>query len=969
MFTDIFKPAWQSTNPNRRRKGIARLNPEITAEADTLYALASEDPEQSIRLAAIERIKLITLLVRLLKNAPTSLEQDKLGRMVTSAAISEVQNIQGSLKAVELIDMDDDLIRIAFDAKITEVQLAAADKIEHCYHLLKLASEHPLSKLRLSAAQRIEATDSLQTLFNASKGKDKSVWRVAKEKLDLIRQSDQERASQQNKADTLFIDLKNLSTLAVDPLFKQKWLLLLDRWHQIPNPQKEHLTDEFAAITQATQVKIEAFDQKLAVEKSNEDPTEDARLDQAEAIKLILESLDILNELPAEQIDIPSLRATLTTQKSRWESACETLQPNETQESQFNEKTKALQDGLAGLYSLRKKADEIEALNQVLSTTAADDLATNMDLYRQARNIKKNIEWPKNVAEPKDLRTLRKDLELLEERKNRQADIIQSINESIAQEITQLTDSIEQGKLNESGRSAQNISKLVNKLPNKDADEVHQQIKPLMNQLAELRDWQAFAAQPKKEALVASMEALANELDNPSDPTVRLEYIQRLQTEWKQLGRLPNPTEQQLWDRFQKASKTAFEPCRENFIEQADTREFNKQQRETMCSQLQDYLDNYNWSQADWRSVQETVKLARVEWKQYQPVDRKYHRDLEDKFYTILHSINEKLDTYKQTNYRLKTKVLEQAKPLLDKEDVESTTLEIKALRDQWRNIGMLPAEHYKAMNNEFHAIFDQIMNRKQKLWSDITAQKKHNAQAIEEKIQVLRDIVDESNNQKIFEYRKEINHLDSLFTEYQPLLAADNKQLQKSIDTLKKQFDKSLQLAENEKHLNEFDAVQQRALIVIELENQVLNQSLTTGIMQELTERWNNVPEPNNTASTRLNARFDAAVHAFDQNKLNILQNSIEQAERYAQEVCILAEITAEVDSPASDTDQRMQLQVNRLNQSLQNKQQASHMELNEFQQLELEWYITGPLSHKVRLPLEKRFEIARQSYLSKAT
>ncbi len=110
MILDLFKPAWQSTNPIRRRKGVQKLNPEITVEADTLFSLASSDPEQTVRLAAIERISNITLLARLLKNAPTSLEQDKLGRLVTLAVLNESADMEGLQKAIDLIDMDDDLI-------------------------------------------------------------------------------------------------------------------------------------------------------------------------------------------------------------------------------------------------------------------------------------------------------------------------------------------------------------------------------------------------------------------------------------------------------------------------------------------------------------------------------------------------------------------------------------------------------------------------------------------------------------------------------------------------------------------------------------------------------------------------------------------------------------------------------------------------------------------------------------------
>ena len=87
--------------------------------------------------------------------------------------------------------------------------------------------------------------------------------------------------------------------------------------------------------------------------------------------------------------------------------------------------------------------------------------------------------------------------------------------------------------------------------------EVQGQLKAMTQQLEDMRDWQVFATAPKKEALVADMEAL---VDSEWRAELLADKIHDLQQQWKALtgGR----SDQALWERFQTAGDQAFEPCR-----------------------------------------------------------------------------------------------------------------------------------------------------------------------------------------------------------------------------------------------------------------------------------------------------------------------------------------------------------------------------------------------------------------------
>ncbi|MEC8011064.1 MAG: DUF349 domain-containing protein [Pseudomonadota bacterium] len=961
MILDLFKPAWQSTNPIRRRKGVQKLNPEITVEADTLFSLASSDPEQTVRLAAIERISNITLLARLLKNAPTSLEQDKLGRLVTLAVLNESADMEGLQKAIDLIDMDDDLIRISMSAASSDAQIQAVNKIYKEENLLKVALDHPLAKLRQLAAEKIQHPTLLNQLLEKVKGKDKSVWRIVKDKIDGNKAEEAALEKRREVAEECFAQIQQLQNKDVDTLLKQKWMLVHTKWKEIPEEDKAHL--DASGLIDTITTKVQAFDARSAEEQFQIESKADAENEQQQSLSLITDALNILRSTETSGLDIPSLRATLTTQVSRWETASEMHPPLDHLKSAYERDSKKLSQAINAIYTLREHIEAIKEIHDELHQLMPDDIAKNTKLYHKTEALIQRINWPGDVIIPKDMQRLNTDFQCLEDRYGRQDEILEKLKAQIIHELEKLKAIIESGKLNDADSTIKSIQSTLKKLPDQPAEEVRQELKPLLAQYAELKDWQAFAAQPKKEALISSMEGLAQDTTADVDPGVRLDYIQKLQKEWKELGRLDPTTENELWERFQAASKEAYAPCKAYYEEQANTRERNKAHREKMCDQIDDYLERYNWDNADWNSVQDMVKLAREEWKQYLPVDRKYHRALEDRFAQLIQQLNEKLNTHKQANQVIKQKILDQALTLLENEDLDAAIQTMKNLRTEWRAVGMLPPETYKEMNQSFYDTFNELTARKQKQWSDVEAQKKHNAEQVSQLLNTLEAVINDENPAKVLTSQQELQDAEQGFSEYAPLFEQDNKALRKRFNQLNKDFEKATKAAKNLSKKQMVSDLWHRSQLLRQLEFKVETQNLSTTELNAIKEEWSSIPDSNHQTITTLNARFDAAMKALETGELNILEKANSKSDIYALELCILMEILAETESHEEDAELRLQLQVNRLNQSMQTRKENNGFD--EFDHLTLEWCNTGPLSRQNQQELEQRFEQARRHYL----
>ncbi|QJX01668.1 DUF349 domain-containing protein [Alcanivorax sp. IO_7] len=198
----------------------------------------------------------------------------------------------------------------------------------------------------------------------------------------------------------------------------------------------------------------------------------------------------------------------------------------------------------------------------------------------------------------------------------------------------------------------------------------------------ELRDWHAFAAQPKKEALCERMEAL---IDQDMDPAERASAIQALHDEWRALMSSDQDQDQALWERFKAASDRAYEPCRAHFQELDAQRADNLRRRRALCQQLADFVAGENWDRADWQAVWEIRRRAPQEWKDASPVRFTDGRDLQKRFSALLSEIDEHLDRAWQEAERQRAALLDRARALSEQDDAHDAARQARELQKEWR--------------------------------------------------------------------------------------------------------------------------------------------------------------------------------------------------------------------------------------------------------------------------------------------
>src|SRR5690606_29860253 len=121
-----------------------------------------------------------------------------------------------------------------------------------------------------------------------------------------------------------------------------------------------------------------------------------------------------------------------------------------------------------------------------------------------------------------------------------------------------------------------------------------------------------------------------------------------------------------------------------------DIRNQNLSQRQGLCDQLETYLNQHDWANADWKAVNEVYETAKNEWRLYTPVERKEGKAVQDRFNGLLDQLRGKLQDEFNRNRSKREKLIEQAEALAQSDDVVAAIDQAKGLQRQWRDVGMV---------------------------------------------------------------------------------------------------------------------------------------------------------------------------------------------------------------------------------------------------------------------------------------
>lgn len=294
-----------------------------------------------------------------------------------------------------------------------------------------------------------------------------------------------------------------------------------------------------------------------------------------------------------------------------------------------------------------------------------------------------------------------------ERRLRRIEDLLQSANESLTAGNTKVAAS--RRREIEEQRSA------AGEIPTPLA----RQVRALDARLNELKQWKDFAVAPKRQELIADMQALIGASEDPSALSKRIKVLQE---EWRTMTKGIVSETGQDWEEFHRASQAAYEPCRKYFEAQAALRQENLGKRREVLKRLAAFEAAQAGDTPDWRLIANVLREAPQEWREHFPVEREAGRVIEKEFDALMARLTARIETWTAGNVAEKQSLIRRAKLAAGQADGRDAADAVKQLQILWKAVGFAPRETESVLWAEFRAACDAVFQKKQQVEAEYRA-------------------------------------------------------------------------------------------------------------------------------------------------------------------------------------------------------------------------------------------------------
>jgi len=960
LLNPFIKPQWQAKNPQTRIKGIQEL---LEPGSPELATIAQNDSEDKVRVCAINRLSDLDVLQTIIMS--------KVSEEVINAAYHQYnQMLAGEKFPIPALETREKIIKgcrnsrsleyLALHAKETELRKIAVKKIVRDALLGDIALNDKNADIRFLAAQQIGKKSTLERVGKISRNKDKRVFKVIKDKLTTIIEDEQRpKLLSQEVVDT--VD-------KLEKLYKRNRLLierptfnnLVARWQEIKNYANEELVKRYQDISLTIQEKIAQLEaeqqkQQAVIENLNNiianltaeanDLLKERELNNLAQVEEKQKIIELYKQSWQEQIgDID--KSNQNQLNARYQDILKLIEQSEDHEEQAfgSEKAEGYLKQLEGL------SKDKHHLGEKLVNTLFSKFEKELHSFEpHAKELKELSTRYHTVSE------------LLKNKLTTQKQAQEEINQFLQQQLSTIAEKLESGLTDEAMRLKSIYIQKVEKnqaLSNTEKRHFLDKIKDPGNQLNQLTSWKNWANNRERENLCLKAEEIYSSIENSNSDIKHLynEYsdqIKLLRSQWKKLsGRSPD----ELWNRFNNACNQTFEKFQPYFDQQAELRQNNLEQKQKIVDQLKSYVEYMNWPLAkeagtaqelDWKQVQSILNQAKKEWASIKQVDRKAYKPIAKEFDKYTGMIEVELKKTWNQNQVLYIQLIDKVyalQEILD-EDLNSAISQAKALQNDWKQIG--PVQHFqrKKLWRKFRKGCDIIFAKRDQ---QNNQKQKENELILLEKTGLCENL--EALNQQqlpIHDFNNAYEDIYKLWLELKPKAKQISSEVNKRFYAAVKNFEKKRQQLEVLKEQQQLQLLKQKALLCAELEDN----STEVNELESFQQRWDELEKLSDSQQEYdIQGRFQQALQII--NDIELKERLMEESHNVKESLCLRLELITGNQSPEENSQSRMELQVQRLNSAINDKEDFRDDDINRLQTL---WLM------QPRFPehdsLEKRF------------
>ena len=949
--------AHQHKDPQVRLGFVNDADASSPESQEILAGLVRNDVDLAVRIAAIGKLDELNILRELLDT-----NGDDGGAIATAAESRLIDKFsQGDVSDVAVRALLGShasrlALPIAAHSSSAEQRQLALEAIEDEATLVTVVQQSRLHDARLAAAMRLSRHDSMRSALAAVRSRDKVVAKQLQQKLDTAAAEEAALIARRHAVTSTLKQVESLNEGVWTPQHGGRLQAARERWASLDAEERSSHEAQFtAALTTAEQRLAEytAAQQAPAAEaatqindengQSNVDDSTEAG--QADAG---LESTDSVQEPVAVAevalIEDPSLSrvqdmlgaVTLAELPGALESAQGTITQDEALAS--SEHVKSVMAHAQSVAVLFDPPYDINKARPGALQTRIKRVEALLDIPRLLPGI--------DLSEQTYVKELQAHLAQLNDRIGKARQESSDRIKATHRQFAALAGIIKEGKWGPANSMLRRLQKKLGVMEAEERTSLDDKMTRAEQQLAEMADWQDFAARPKLEALCEAMEALpAKELS----PEALAKEVRELQSAWKGMG--VSRASNDLWTRFKTAGDVAYQPCKAWFEGKQEERQEKLDAKAQLCEQLeaaQTMLSPEADVEPDWKAVVRQVNNAKREWSRNRVPDRKPDKALEARFSAALKPFETALTEQYDHNVKAKQELVEKVAVLAESEITQHTANQAKSLLSAWKLVGIMRRKEDQALWEVFNAHLGTIFKHQHQV-------ERQKQRAGLEHVFRAKDIIKRLKQLSRGDTLDE-GEVQSLSTEFQALaefperdkkfLLRDYRQALDACSRVQDNAAKRRTQAEHEERLRLLGLCEQLELVIEQPD------AASDTLVDDVMHAWDATDIRVQTdIALVLQKRRDAALKHLDKGtKPDYAAN-----EEKRRDLLIKMEVAAGIDTPAEDKARRMQYQLEHLQEGMTSAGLDDSRQV--LKRLDKKWMATGPASQSVQDSLQSRY------------
>jgi exonuclease SbcC len=775
---------------------------------------------------------------------------------------------------------------------------------------------------RLQAAQHVHSQQGLEQVRAAMLKTDKRVAKLMQSRLDLIAETGKQAQLAQLCLEeaTHLAQQAHLLANQVTELDKRRAavqfpVVLVTQFDQLRQKIEAKLLAQTALQRRVLDLLSELNQVTQAI--SSESAVDGAAEHQAGA------DVDQLDQLSALELRVAAWQQELDQCQNQAEAA--SLPKNVLAEA--SKKLQERQQALKALQQVRQleqqreqqRQEKIEQRNAQLAAQAAAALAASAVNAADAEGV--------TIGEPSDLASAdateqapqvpAADVQSAKSERRAASDkpVSKLSSAQIVAAIEAMSEALAQG-------SIQAARKLDKELRNVDArtaglnTEQKEKLFEARNELVYLQGWAKWGGDVSRDELIKTLDEMpALELA----PNELAKKVAALRERWKEMEATSGAAGKEVWERFDAACHLAYAPAALHFQQQAEQRKANLETADAALLAVRASVEQLLQGAPDWKKIANFCMQSQQDWKKLGHVDRKHKSRLDADFEAAVQPAQQALDQRRKEEILSREYLIAEVLSLDPLQ--RNTTDQLKALQQRWQAQAAavpLRRKDEQVLWDKYRAACDGLFAQRKQASGEADAQRQENLAARVALCEELEQAI------AAFEAHGELN-IGQLLSQSAaswrsagPAPRAEEEALeqryQQALSSLK-QHGQNLQ--DQKKYISQQAFLKKMA--VCQKAEQLLTLTSADSLPEQLAgiqAEWSAISEA--TAQLKLpaklnsllQARFQAAGTALeesDSNYATLLQNN--RAEFDA--TLLHLEILSGIDSPAELARERLQMQV----------------------------------------------------------